>query len=432
LWQGALLLVGCAIALSIVSASRALTNAQTVSARTITAAAGLCWLLLPWNAGGRYWAALLPNISMLAVQGFLCASLIRGWEKNQSRVITAAVLYLWMCLSYESFYLQWITFVLLGVTLWIAKRTALRPVLVTGAGLLAAQGVAGLWNLYTKQAGYWTAIGVLPNWPRIAHDNLLNVVPAILQSVSEISIEFVFCAAVVIVIWLVVHVRSLSIASDRRAGYTTVLQAGICILGGLMSIVVHSLAGRIVTGTGVDNRSLIVFNFWLIIAGTTLITFVVDRLRGTPKAIFAFALAGFGLCLAVGQVLRASDWVTAWDLQKKVLAEAPISDLKHTEQDARIILVNQLDVNGAPIFVASWDINNAMAWAYPFLEGRRFIVYSHWVGQMKWNGSQLSYAGEPPMDTPAALYVWRPSDMSFWRSAGPFVVNPNLTIEPAK
>ena len=61
--------------------------------------------------------------------------------------------------------------------------------------------------------------------------------------------------------------------------------------------------------------------------------------------------------LAVGQVLRASDWVTAWNLQKKILAEAPISDLKRTEPDAQIVILNPLDVNGAPIFAATWDIN---------------------------------------------------------------------------
>ena len=101
-----------------------------------------------------------------------------------------------------------------------------------------------------------------------------------------------------------------------------------------MSVVVYSLAGRIVHATGVDTRSMGVFNFWLLVAGAVLTAFTMERLSGAPRLVFALALAGFGLCLAVGQVLRAGDWVTAWNLQKKILAEAPVSDLKRTEPDA--------------------------------------------------------------------------------------------------
>ncbi len=101
------------------------------------------------------------------MQGFLCVLLIRGWEKNRSRPLAAGALYLWICLSYEAFYLQWITLILIGIVLWKAKRTALRPVLVGGIALIAAQGLAGLWFLYTKHARYWTAMPVLPDWGAI-------------------------------------------------------------------------------------------------------------------------------------------------------------------------------------------------------------------------------------------------------------------------
>jgi hypothetical protein len=432
LWQGALLLVNCLVAIGIVAAARVLTQARTPAAKAITAAAGMCWLLLPWNAGARFWSALLPNTSMIAALGFLCVLLIRGWAKNQSRPIVVGALYLWMCLSYEVFYLQWITLILIGLVLWMAKRTQLRPVIVSGIALIAAQGLAGLWNLYTRHAGYWTAMSVLPDWSQIARRNLLNVAPSTVESVAEISWAFVLCGGAVIAMWLVAHVQSLARPADRATGYANAVLAGIAIAGGLLSVVVYSLAGRIVTATGIDTRSMGVFNFWLIIAAAVLTTFAMERLRGVLKLVLVVALVGFGLCLAVGQVLRAGDWVTAWSLQKKILAEAPVSDLKRTEQDARIILVNPREVNGAPIFAASWDINNAIPWAYPFLRGRRFIVYNPWEGPMKWNGSQLSYAGQPALETTTVLYVWRPADLSFWRPSGPFVINQNLTVVPAQ
>ena len=89
LWQGALLLVNCLVAISIVAAARAVIQVRTPAGRTITAAAGLCWLLLPWNAAARFWSALLPNTLMIAMLGFLCVMLIRAWQKNQSRPVAA-------------------------------------------------------------------------------------------------------------------------------------------------------------------------------------------------------------------------------------------------------------------------------------------------------------------------------------------------------
>ena len=67
-----------------------------------------------------------------------------------------------------------------------------------------------------------------------------------------------------------------------------------------------------------------------------------------------------------------------------------------------------------------------------FFAAAEIIVYNPWEGSMKWDGRELSYAGQPPLETSAALYLWRPSDMSFWRPAGPFVINRNLAIEPVK
>jgi hypothetical protein len=253
-----------------------------------------------------------------------------------------------------------------------------------------------------------------------------------------------------------VHIRSFARASDRPRSKASVLLAAVCIVGGLLSVVVYSLAGRIVQATGVDTRSMGVFNFWLIVAGAVLTSFTMERLSGAARLLFAVALAGFGLCLAVGQVLRAGDWITASDLQKKILSEAPVSALKRTEPDAGIIFVNPRDVNGALVFAAEWDINNAIPWAYPFLRQnfpqrltaltlaevtadarkyarrRHIIVYNPFEGPMKWDGSQLSYVGKPPLETVTALYLWRPSDKSFWRPTGPFVINENLTIEPAQ
>ena len=76
----------------------------------------------------------------------------------------------------------------------------------------------------------------------------------------------------------------------RPRGNTSVLLAAVSILGGLLSVVVYSLAGRIVAATGVDTRSMGVFNFWLIVAAAVLTTFTMERLSGAARSVFALRL----------------------------------------------------------------------------------------------------------------------------------------------
>jgi hypothetical protein len=112
LWQGALLLTNCLVAYSIVVVVRVLNKTPTALATAVAECAGWCWLLVPWNAAARFWPTMVPLLLVLAVEGFLWIHLLKGWINNQSRAISAGFIYLWMCLSYEVFYLQWAPLVL--------------------------------------------------------------------------------------------------------------------------------------------------------------------------------------------------------------------------------------------------------------------------------------------------------------------------------
>jgi hypothetical protein len=49
---------------------------------------------------------------------------------------------------------------------------------------------------------------------------------------------------------------------------------------------------------------------------------------------------------------------------------------------------------------------------------------------MTWDGKNLGYSGQPPVEISENVYLWRPSDASFWKPKGPFVINQNLEISP--
>jgi hypothetical protein len=390
---------------------------------------GLCWLVLPWNAAASFWLTAEVRVLTIGMEALLCVLLIRGWEKDRSNALLAGVLYLWMCLSYEAFYFQWVPIILLGIVLWKARRATLRAVAGSAMALLAAQGAAGLWHIYNQWAGYWTAKSVLPDWRQRVYHNFLNLPVAAFQSVSEIYRPVSICALIVIVVLLWVLVRSLLRTSDRLPLVVSASVLGAALVGGLASVVVFTLGGRTVAPTGVETRTLMIFNFWLLTAFGVLVIFAMERLAPAPKLTFGVALAGLGLCLAIGHFHRAQDWAEAWNLQKKLLAETPVSELERTELNARIIILNQTSVNGAPIFGATWDINSALPWAYPFLRTREFVLYNPWQGPLKWDGKELSYADQST-EPAAAVYVWRASDRRFWQPAGHFVVNQDLTVQP--
>jgi hypothetical protein len=429
LWQGALLAAHCCVAIILFRLIRLLAE-PGVSNDKLASGIAMSWLLLPWTAGVRFWPVLLPNVLVLAVFGIVCVVSIRGFETQRPRALLAGSLYLWTCLSYEMVYFQWIAIVLIGAGMIVAKRARKRDVAITSAALVAAQGLAGAWYLISKSFSS-THKPIDTSWPLLLRQNIVRIPFAIKVSMVEVWMIFAALALLTLIIGGWVYVRcTFGTDRDQRIAVARELWLGfICLTAGLLSIFVFTLGGRPVAGTGVETRVLLVFSFWLLVWAGTATMFVHRRLPDIGKAGLVAVLLGMGTCLAAGQLLRGSEWATAWKLQRAVMDSVPINDLRKTEPGARILLVNRLSVNGAPIFAAPWDINSAMSATYPFLADRVFVVYSPYGGPMIWTGSRLSYPGQPPVELGSALYVWKPAAPLFFRATVPFRVNPDLSID---
>jgi len=173
-------------------------------------------------------------------------------------------------------------------------------VIASSIALLAAQGVAGLWSVYTKIEGYRKVKGVLPNWSQVTRDNLLNLAPTVLRSVSEYR-------------WglrlrsrrdrrVAVCVREIFLTRFGEIRRAREHRAGRNIAPWWADLDCRVLPGRPNRNRDrPETRSTILFNFWMVIAAAILTTFTMNRLRAVPKAVFALALAGLGLCLAAAR-----------------------------------------------------------------------------------------------------------------------------------
>lgn len=381
LWQAGLVLANVAIALVLIRLIRLLDGSAN-SALWI----GAGWMLLPWNAAGAFWAAYLPAVMMLAAFGLFCIFVINGWECQKHRALWAAAFYLWICLSYEAFYFQWIALAMIGLWLERMGRARRNDVLKTTAGLLGAQVCAAMVHLLIKPAPGMER-PIVADWPRVAAGDLLTILPTMFRSAAQARIPFAIAGVLLLAIWAWAAVQS---------NQKIPLLAGCFLTGAVLSIVAFALGGRGTGATGTGTHTLLIFNFWFV-AGAGIVTSA--ALARAPR-ITAALLIALGISIAVAHVVRMNDWAAAWEIERRDLDEAPMAEIGNTARDATIVFGDPLKVDGAPIFTEFWDLNTAMHWKYPGLQGRAFVV----------DRSQISGRGP--------VYIWKPSQHSFARASG--------------
>jgi hypothetical protein len=415
LWQAGLLIANFAMALVLVWLVRAFLGEDLSSPGMWI---GAVWLLLPWNAAALFWPTYLPDVLALLVFGLLCAYSIRSWRHHRHNALWMGAVYLWICLSYEAFYFQWIALALIGLAMVRFGRARLRDVLFSSTGLLVAQICAAVVHVLIVPAPGMER-PIVSDWPRVAAGDLLTIVPTIFRSAWEVRTVMSILGRVLIVVWAFEAYRS------RKPA-----MLGCCFLvGGVLSIVAFALGGRGVAATGVDTRTLLIFNYWFVLGAAILSGSALARSGPRMKAAISLVLAGLGGSLAFAHVLRSRDWAAAWNMETTILAEAPLADLRRTPPGATIVFAGQSYVNGAPVFTAPWDLNSAMPWKYPVLQGRTFVVYNPYAGALEWDGSRLVYGQAHPIADTRDVYLWLHAQHGFTRATRPFRIRPDLTVE---
>jgi hypothetical protein len=387
----------------------------------------LFWFILPWNATFHFWPTDVPIVLFLDLFAFCLLLTLQGFVGFAPALVIPFLGYLWGCVGYEAVYFQWFPIGLLGLTLVLAKRTSLKAVLIGVAPFLAAQACAVVWFTISLRLNPGKQNPIVPHWFSVFMGNLLGLPGQVLRSTQETQWPFIVAFAGWIAVLGITYGKALTASERRPAAWISVAQVAACLSGALISILAFSLGGRPVTGIGVDTRSFLLVNFWFVLAGALATSFCISRLAGRWLGALKTALIVGGCALAAGHLQRAFEWAEAWRLQQKILAEAPVLEMKNMEPDAVVLFVNTFDINGAPIFSAPWDINEAMPITHPTTRGHRFVVYNHWVGPLDWDGRQLAYANDV-IETPQNLYVWQPLKREFWKAIAPFRVDENYIV----
>lgn len=424
-WQLAMLLANAAVVVGIACAARAIAGAESIWRPLAFAST---WLLLPWSTSNHFWSILLPVQILLAVFALLILSAARKGPPGMIVIAVQALLYLWLCTSYEVFYGQFVALGLVAFGLVILERLEFRTAVSFVLSLTVAQALAIVWYF---ESAKWAAIHrpIEHTWITTAEANFKQLLPQMAISFAEVRWPLCILTLTLIAMSAVVFWSSRRKWAVKRNICGLALLVAAPAVGALLSLICLSMGGRPFSGTGVDNRTFILISFWLVLM-ITVSAVVIDRLfvNRSSRAITIGVALACGICLGIAHTFRTLDWADAWIRQNDVLRDVPVEQMSNAKRGAMIILINPLSVNGAPIFGATWDINTAVPVTYPVLAGHPITIYSMWLGPMYWDGEQLRYDMQHPVAKTSDVYLWRPLDHFFVHATRPFEIGMDLSV----
>ena len=436
-WHVALLAVNALIVWQIGGLLRTLSFGQAAVTRFRALSLAALWAALPWAAPIRFWPTLLNVLCFLALFLWMLKRLLRRWREGSGEILVPFAVYLAVCLGYEAFYLQFIPVVLLGIAEIRCCAVARGAVLRSAAALATAQALAGGWYLLTGKITV-AQKPVVQDWAGLLERNLKAGLPEMAASFGPLRwpavAAFLLLAVMAAVLWQ--RTAAAGRTAREKAEYCAWV-AGAAAAGALLSVFVFSLGGRPLVGTGVEARGLLFVSFWSALAAAFLLAAALEQAAGQAslwwRRLIAAGTATAAVCLLGGFMLRMRDWHEAALLQRRILLSLPIAEMKNMEPGAAVLCIWPIDIQGAPVFSALWDINSAIQVWYPALADRKFYIYSRWGGVLRWDGRNFHYEYTPAIESPVRLlYLWRPLHGEFLKLDQPIEVRPDQSWSYAK
>ncbi len=370
LWHAALLGVNILLVCVLFRICLQLAIDKTDRTRRVVFLSVLYWFLLPWNACFHFWPTDVPVILILCLFAWCVFLVVRSWIIDKPTFWVPFVGYLWACVGYEATYFQWIPVALLGATFVFAGRTRWTRIVRGLLPLVAAQACALAWYfLSVRIYGNGNQNGIVPDWPKVFLSNLVRMPQEALKSTHESVWIFVAALAGWLVLVCLTFISSLSSTYQRRSALINFGYILSCLAGIVLSILAFSLGGRPLDGLGVDARGFLLADFWFVLGAGIATAYCWKLANGWRSTALRIIVVIAAVALMGGHLQRAFDWATGWRLEEKILAEAPVPEMKKMEAGAAVLLVKRFNFHGVPTFSAPWDINAAMSLTHPATVG---------------------------------------------------------------
>ncbi len=321
-------------------------------------------LINPWSLGMTGWPVTTGSILSLA---FFAAGAREFFTEGPTaaRAGRAGAWLLASFLCYESFYLQWLVFLLLA----LGWRRPVRPALVIGGAAAIAQVAAIAYNrsigsilpdTVTKQLS--------PRWWELWFDSVLGLPGQLGRTLPVPPAAWIALCAVILFVALIVHLHPAVNHLARRSATLLAAAGGLVFLAAL----IHAIAGYRITTDGVMSRTTYSLNLALALAGFAL-AHIGTACPRPPLCRLLAALGGAAaLLLIVGLFAGVAHWAEVWRVERAVLARFPAEAARRLSpaEDA-VFFIGPGYRDGLVVFGAPWDLTGAVRHLPTVAPGRR-------------------------------------------------------------
>lgn len=326
------------------------------------------WLISPWILGATAWYSSSINLVSLIFFSFSIYFVLKGVNNGKNYYYQSALLYLISCLTYESFFFQYFSFLFI---IWFVsfsnkslRRLAVKYFIIFSSILL----ITIVWNRLSANL-FEASIHKALN-PYLLQTMAVNIVSfpyVLLKGFGDLFIV----ATLVIVPFTTYLLLKLKNSSGGVKQFLTNRNMKIILIFGLailLGILMYSAAGYTLWAMGSRSRTMFITSFYipfiLIIfwnwADTNLV------LNKTYKNIFLTALLIITLSAFVTNKL---DWVQANRIQKEITTSIP-SEFATIPYKSMVIFVGPYRHEWISVVDAPWAINFQMQYGKPFYTGK--------------------------------------------------------------
>ncbi len=423
-WHFAVILTNLATAWSIRLLVRNFLTLIDENKKYLGDIAATFWLILPWSMAINTWPTLIPNqltIICFSLSGYF---LFGAWKDHKIGWFRPALFFLLSCLSYESFYGQFIIYILIGFIYGIHKKNGAVSLMLPLLGFGFSQALVILFNRFGGVLIQHAVRKTLnKDWLHLWLSSLNNLPATLLESFTTLR-SFV---TVILVIGILVFILA---CFEQFMGHSqqkkiAVIKAFLALLsfmlGGIIAVAVYSVAGYPMFGIGLASRVTLSLSFWLILMLIPASLIIINSRLFLRRAGLIVAISGL-LFMSGATTIQLQSWIKSWDIQQDILASAPLNKMQKIKANSFVLLEGYPQYyQGVIVFENEWDINSAMNYSYALPSNTRFIplkkeLVISWDGQtlqqISPNYWKFSYEGDE-------VWIWNYQNQSFRKVTPP-------------
>ncbi len=389
--------------------------------------AATLWLVFPWSMAINTWPTLIPNqltIICFSLSGYF---LFSAWKDNRIGWFRPALFFLLSCLSYESFYGQFIIYIMIGFIYEIHKKNGILALVLP---FLSYSFIQIFVVIFNRLGGVFIQHSVkktlYEDWYHLWLSSLQNLPEILLESLTIFKSFFIVTLAIgaFIVIFACIEEIVRHSLKENKSLFQAILALVTFMLGGIIAVAIYSIAGYAMLGVGLESRVTLSLSYWMTLMLVPIALIVLNSRQYINKVGVMVALSGL-LCMGGATTMQLQSWIKSWDIQQEIIASAPLNEIQKAKSNAFIVLKNYPpDYKGVTIFKAEYDIGSAMKYSHSLPSTLRFLLQNEplittWDGQAiqqsspgHWN---LTYDADE-------VWLWNFQNRSFRKANPPFQI----------